>query len=304
MPHSTSTPLTPLQTAFARDGYIVLPTPLTPTQLLSLRSAATTATDLARSGSWPHIRTLPRQFPPWPSTPPAEGIWGVQHLMHPSLPGNQTFTASYFSEGIISVVKELLSLDCENVSDEALVLELYNLLIRPTQNFALRWHRDDIPSSATPSEQLARLNKPAYHAQWNLALYDDASLIVIPGSHLRATTAEEEQLLSSDPYHPNLPNQKLVTLRAGEMVFYNNNILHRGVYDANVERMTLHGSMGHVEGGALRARNVLQHGREWIDGVDFGGIEREEERERAEGMRKRLVELGGKFRETGFAHDE
>lgn len=98
-----------------------------------------------------------------------------------------------------------------------------------------------------------------------------------------------------------MPDQLVVELKAGEMVFYNNNILHRGVYRSDVERMTLHGSMGHVDGGSLRARNVLQHGREWIEGIDLGSVEN---RERAEGMRDRLVELGGRHKDVGFAHDE
>lgn len=82
-------------------------------------------------------------------------------------------------------------------------------------------------------------------------------------------------------------------MKAGDVVFYNNNILHRGAYSKDKERMTLHGSMGHVGGSALRARNVLQHGiGEWVGEIDLSGLD-EGQRERAERMRKRLVAMGG-----------
>ncbi|OQN98418.1 hypothetical protein B0A48_15688 [Cryoendolithus antarcticus] len=219
--------------------------------------------------------------------------WGVQQLMNPDLPGSDIFTASYFSKANLEIVKSLL--DCE-VDD--LVMELYNLLVRPDADFELRWHRDDIPPTATAEEELARLSKPAYHAQWNLALYPDSSLILVPGSHRRPLTDVER---AAGPYEANIPGQIDVKLEAGEMAFYNNNIFHRGAYRSDVERMTLHGSMGHVAGGSLRARNVLQHGREWINNVD---ISRVEDRETAEGMRDRLVRLASEYEEVGYTHND
>ncbi|TVY71296.1 hypothetical protein LSUE1_G005803, partial [Lachnellula suecica] len=227
----------PYLDALNRDGFVLVPSLLTPEQLTTLRSAALETTALARSGGWPHVRTLPKQFPPWPtSPPPGTGIWGVQFLMHPSLPHSQLFTANYFSTPIVSVVKELLQ-----CSDSELVLELFNLLVRPDEDFELVWHRDDIPASATPEEELERLGKPSWHAQWNLALYDDESLIVVPGSHVRARTEKERK---AGPKEVGLPGEMRVKMRAGDVVFYNNNILHRGAYESARERMTLHGSMG------------------------------------------------------------
>ena len=188
-------------------------------------------------------------------------------------------------------------LECE---DDDLVMELFNLLVRPDRDFELRWHRDDIPSSATAEEELSRLREPAWHAQWNLALHDDSSLIVIPGSHNRSRTQVERD---ADPYEKDLPGEVKVHMKAGDVVFYDNNILHRGVYDEKKERMTLHGSVGHVKGGTGRARNVLQHGvGDWVGNVDFGFLE-EEERTRAEGMRRRLVGLAEGSGEVGFSLD-
>jgi hypothetical protein len=249
-----------------RDGFVLIPSILTPPQIATLRTASKETIDLARSGDWPWVRTLPKQFPPWniePGTNPAAGgIWGVQFLMHPKLPNSPTFIKNYFSSAIIDIVKQLL--ECK---DEDLVMELFNLLIRPDRDFELRWHRDDIEATATAEEELERLKEPAWHAQWNLSLYDD-------------------------PFAKGLPGEIKVQMQPGDVVFYNNNILHRGAYLSGKERMTLHGNMGHVGGNNLRARNVLQHGiGEWVSDIDLSVLD-ETDQKRAEGMRQRLISMG------------
>lgn len=213
--------------------------------------------------------------------------------MHPNLPAHETFTRFYFSDAVIGPTRELLQ-----CGDEDLVMELCNLLVRPDKDFELRWHRDDIPAAASAEEELERLRQPAFSAQWNLALYDDASLVVVPGSHRRARTEVERE---ADPYEKEIPGQLVVELKAGDVVFYNNNIFHRGVYDARKERMTLHGSVGHAKGASLRARNVLQHGcKDWIDKCDFGFLD-EGVRVRAEQMRERLVRMGQQHVDVGYS---
>lgn len=128
-----------LKDDFDREGYVIVPSDLSSAQLEDLRKASKNVAALARAGQWPHVRTLPRQFPPWPSDP-SRGIWGVQHLMHPDLPGHQLFTSTYFSDRIIETVRELMG----GCAEDELVLELYNLLVRPDEDFELRWHRDDV----------------------------------------------------------------------------------------------------------------------------------------------------------------
>ncbi|KAB5585669.1 phytanoyl-CoA dioxygenase [Coniochaeta sp. 2T2.1] len=260
-------PTSPLLESLNRDGFVIIPSTLTPEELATYRAAAQSTTALARAGKWPLLRTLPKQFPPWPSF--------------------------YFSDVVISPTKQLLQ-----CGDEELVMELCNLLVRPDRDFELRWHRDDIPPTASAEEEVERLSRPAYSAQWNLALYDDAGLVVVPGSHRRARTEGER---SAGPYEKHVEGQTVVQLKAGDVVFYNNNILHRGVYDATRERMTLHGSVGHVRGAAVRARNVLQHGcKDWIDRCEFEFLE-DGVRARAEGMRERLVRMGREHGDVGYS---
>ncbi|KAF2158133.1 hypothetical protein K461DRAFT_30916 [Myriangium duriaei CBS 260.36] len=287
---ASAAPNLDLKAELAEHGFVLIPSLLSQDELKTLRSATAGSTAAARNGKWPHIRTLPKQFPPWGSDPSA-GIWGVQHLLHPSQPSTEpgVYAKSYFHPGVLAAVTEILS--CKS---EDLVMELYNLLVRPDADFALRWHRDDIAASATAEEELEVLKKPITHAQWNLALYDDQSLIVVPGSHKRARTDEER---AAEPYQDHIPGMKVVGMKAGDAVFYDNNILHRGVYLADRERATLHGSMGITAGEKDRARNVLQHGvGGWVDESDFSKLEGTWQgrplREVAEGMRERLKAMG------------
>lgn len=284
-----------LRTHLDTEGYVLIPSLLESHQISTLRTACSHLHSLAEAGKWPYLRTLPKQFPPWGSDP-SVGIWGIQHLLHPDNIYSGLFATTYFSDSIIKVVRDLLS-----CTEEDLVMELYNLLITPTRDFSLRWHRDDISPSATAEEEVAALSRPAWHAQWNLALYDDESLIVVPGSHKRARSDEERAM---DPYECSVPGQRVVKLKTGDAVFYDNNILHRGVYDADVPRMTLHGSIGHVAGEGARARNVLQHGvGEWVRRCEFSGLQ-EEDRGRAKGMRERLLETGGANENVGFSQSD
>jgi EEF1A N-terminal glycine/lysine methyltransferase len=275
-----------------RDGFVVVKAILTPDALSALRDCSSIVVENARCGKWPHVRVLGKQFPPWESTT-EHGIWGVQHLMNPDMPGNAQFAEVYFSEEVLGISKQLLQCD-----DDDLVMELFNMLIRPESDFELRWHRDDIPPEATDEEEMERLREPPWHAQYNLALWHDDSLIVVPGSHLRPRTQTER---SADPLEKDLAGQLIVELEPGDIVFYNNNILHRGAYRSSKERMTLHGSVGHVKGNKLRARNVLQHGiGSWVDQCDFTTLG-ETQGARAEAMRQRLVKMGSDGSEVGYS---
>ncbi|EGS19825.1 uncharacterized protein CTHT_0043100 [Thermochaetoides thermophila DSM 1495] len=243
----------PHLTSLLTKGYTLLPSLLSPSQLLALRAAASKLTTLARQGKWPHVRTLGKQFPPWDSALVARGergIWGVQHLLHPELPLSQeeergVFVGVYFDSRVLGVVQEVTG-----AQEGDLVMELMNMLVHPEgegirplkgggEGFELRWHRDDIPWTVGPEEEQALLDRQRVtvsiggeertvynHAQWNIALYDDESLVVVPGSHLRSRTEVER---NADPYEPNLPGMEVVKLKAGDAVFYDSNILHRGV---------------------------------------------------------------------------
>jgi hypothetical protein len=282
--------------ALQRDGFVIIPSLLPYHLLVALQAASKYTTERSRAGKWPSVRTVPKQYPPWKSFQPGDNIWGVQHLLHPDMWVRDVFAEVYFSDAVLDVVKDLLG----GVGDEELVMELFNLLVSPAENvdFELQWHRDDIRPDVTieDEEKLLREKAPEgrqLHAQYNIALFEDKSLIVVPGSHRRVRTAKER---NADPYEKDMPGQIFVTLKPGDAVFYDSNILHRGMYEGidtskELGRMTLHGSVGLAGHGNERARQVLQHAvGEWVDRAQFS-MEDGKGR-RAEAMRKKLVEMG------------
>ncbi|WPH00707.1 Hypothetical protein R9X50_00353700 [Acrodontium crateriforme] len=288
-----------LRASLAKDGFVRIPAAIPADRLEKFREAATEATRLARAGQWPYIRTVGKQFPPWNVEDRDKGVWGVQHLMHPDMPAHlrKTFAESYFDDEVVQCVRDLLQ-----APEDTLVMELYNMLVRPEYDYALRWHRDDIPPTVSPEEELERLQHPMKHAQWNLSLWNDSSLIVVPGSHKRARTEEER---AADPFAAHLPNMLIVEMQPGDIVFYNNNILHRGVYDHTAERMTLHGTIGLTGKDDARARNILQHGiGSWASKSTFAGLGMDPHLEaRAEAMQKRLIAMGS-GENVGFSQDD
>jgi hypothetical protein len=293
---------TPYLDALERDGYVVVSNLLDRHMLLGQKAASKYLTDRARQGKWPYIRTVGKQYPPWPKWEPGDShnIWGVQHLLHPDMGVRDTFAELYFSDEVLGVVKELVGLNDDPNADDKLVMELFNLLVSPSnkEDFELRWPRDDVKPDVTAEEEERQLAEKSpgghqLHAQYNIALFEDASLIVIPGSHKRARTEQER---NADPYEANLPGQLIVELEPGDAVFYNSNILHRGTYKGieygkELGRMTLHGSVGLAGHGNERARQVLQHAvGQWVDRAEFS-IEGAKG-QRAEAMRKRLMAMG------------
>jgi Phytanoyl-CoA dioxygenase (PhyH) len=294
---------TPHLDALQRDGFVVIPNLLDKHMLLGQKAACKYLTDGARQGRWPFVRTVPKQYPPWPKWEKGDhhNIWGVQHLLHPDMTVRDTFAELYFSDAVLDVVKELVGLKNDEKADDKLVMELFNLLVSPAekQDFELCWHRDDVRPDVTPEEEDRQLKEKSpggaqLHAQYNIALFDDASLIVVPGSHRRIRTEVER---NADPFEPNMPGQLVVKLKHGDAVFYDSNILHRGSYKgidtkSELGRMTLHGSVGLAGHGTERARQVLQHAvGEYVDRAEFPEMEGPK-RERAEAMRRRLVAMG------------
>lgn len=103
------------------------------------------------------------------------------------------------------------------------------------------WHRDIHPFDMAPLDGLQediRMNGPCY-LQWNIALYDDAFLHVVPGSHLRRNSREESKIERSMGLVA-LPGYMKVDLKAGDGVLYINNILHAASDSESDKRRTLH----------------------------------------------------------------
>lgn len=94
-----------------------------------------------------------------------------------------------------------------------------------------------------------------------------------------------------------MPGVVQLTLQPGETVFYNSNILHCATYSSAERRATLHASMGSVKGESTRARNVLQHGLNWMKEDTF----REGLTEKGKAMLDRLVTMQEKAVDVGYS---
>ncbi|EFP87088.1 hypothetical protein PGT21_013012 [Puccinia graminis f. sp. tritici] len=226
-------------------------------QLQELRNAADVVVERTRNQQWPYKRTVGKQFPPWKDESP--DVWGVQHIMHPAL-GQPAFAAFYFSAPMVELTGHLSDMS----PDEHTIAGLHNLLLEPLDHhFALSWHRDTIKSTVDEEEERQKLSSKAKYGgvQWNLALYQDECLFVVPGSHLRTRTPMERQITTQATKDDGgkMPNEICAALAPGEAVFYDPEILHRGTYDPRSKRRTLHGA--HLDGRAdiSRAAGFLQH---------------------------------------------
>ncbi|KIM64483.1 hypothetical protein SCLCIDRAFT_115195 [Scleroderma citrinum Foug A] len=263
---------------YGTRGYVIVPGLIPPELFTTLKEACERVVSKTRSGAWPYRRTVGRQFPPFDNE--HQDSWGVQHIMHPDL-GELIFAEWYTCAELTGVVRELLS--CR---EDDLQMELLNMLINPLNNdFALRWHRDDVREDATTEEEEDAL------AAWThgVALCEDSCLYIVPGSHKLPRTDEQRALsvTRDPPENPlDMPGAIQVTLQPGETLFYNSNILHCARYDSKRQRCTLHGCMGDIRGGSVRARNVLQHGLEWMKEARFVS----QLSERGQGMLRRMQE--------------
>lgn len=91
------------------------------------------------------------------------------------------------------------------------------------------WHRDVIQ---IPEEEIYSPSRFHNNVQVNLPLYDDSTLWVVPGSHSRPNSKEENiSFRGSKHYAPlgtDMPGGVNVVIRPGQAVLYNNNLIHRG----------------------------------------------------------------------------
>ncbi len=239
---------------FKEQGYIILNNAAPEHLLVPLREATDRVTRKARKGTWTHIRRARET-----------DIWGVSHLLHPDL--DEPVFAQYIASPIvIHVVGDLLGLTPEQHPQE-LQLELVNMLVNPAQaDHEIAWHRDLIRKDLPPEEELTELKKLKHGVQWNTALYNETCLYIVPGSHRRPKTPEERHIVFNHPQDP-LPGQFPVTLEAGQGVYYDANLLHRGIYPKAMRRETLHCCMGAVAGAAQRSH--IYTGLAWMDHPAF-----------------------------------
>ncbi|MBT5874741.1 MAG: hypothetical protein HOH43_15090 [Candidatus Latescibacteria bacterium] len=236
-------------------GFLIIDDAVALNLVEPLRQASNRLVTKTREGTWPHKRDA------------GDGdIWGVGHLLHPDV--CETVFAEYIASSmVIDVVADLLSVSGAP-EDTPLQLELVNMLVNPaTTDHQIGWHRDLVSVEQSSQDELTALLGARHGIQWNAALYEDACLQIVPGSHRRASTQTERATVQHRPMEA-LQDQLVVRLDPGQGVYYNANLLHRGVYPRATVRRTLHACMGTMEGS--ESREDLYRWLSWMTDASFG----------------------------------
>jgi ectoine hydroxylase-related dioxygenase (phytanoyl-CoA dioxygenase family) len=159
------------------------------------------------------------------------------HLLTKS--GTGSIHHAFYNQMILKVVEEI-------IGPNLIINNASILAANAGTSYSLGWHRDIIQ---IPQEEIEDwlFSKERFHnsVQINLPLVDENSLWIVPRSHNRPNTPEEnEAFQGSKHYAPvgvEMPGGMPVRLKAGQAVIYNNNLIHRGYTKTmEVPRRTLH----------------------------------------------------------------
>ena len=224
---------------FLEQGYIILREVIPQDELERLRRS--------------HEILVERQRAVWarergPNDPPG-GVWksGAQPRLSVGTMGaehdEQTAGAIEFwtHENIQGASSELLA------EADVPVTEML-LMCNPVRDRGpAAWHRDFYPPLNAPLQAYADdiLETGPRYVQWNLALYDDDVLYVVPGSHIRPNTDEENESIRRNPRAP-VPGCMQTHLAAGDGVAYILPILHWGSNYSTKRRRTMHGGFARL----------------------------------------------------------
>lgn len=160
-----------------------------------------------------------------------------------------------FHENILGVSRQIMQ--CEDI-----VPTQFGMFCNPRRDHGpADWHRDIRPPAHGNVECYIAdyLANPPHYTQWNIALYDDDVFWLIPGSHMRFNTEQENKQLSHCEHEPVVGGCP-IDLKAGDGVVYLTPILHWGSNYSTRLRRTLQFSYRGYNNGSLTGAYVLH----WI----------------------------------------
>jgi hypothetical protein len=220
---------------FLEEGYLVVPEVVPSGRLEAVRAAYEILVERQRQ-IWASERK--------PDDPPG-GAWETSaqpRLVLSRPPGDQIDARSaaavevWLGKRAQGVSEQLLAVD------DAAVTEMM-LMCNPVRDHGpALWHRDMYPPYCAPLQAYVDdiLETGPRYIQWNISLYDDDVLWVVPGSHARLNTQEEDEQLIKDRSVP-LPGGVQTHLKAGDGVVYILPIMHWGSNYRNRKRRCIHG---------------------------------------------------------------
>ena len=212
------------------DGYLIIPDCVPPDRLGELRNSFEVLVERQKE-IWARERG--------PHDPPG-GQWEIA-------PQPRVTFGPLIDEETANTVEFCLHENTLGVSRQVMrspetILKYITIMCSPVRDHGPSgWHRDiepyrDGPLSGLQADMAAN---GVGTVQWNIALYDDDVLWIVPGSHRRRNTDAENRTLLESNRQP-LPNSMPVELKAGEGVVYSNAILHWGSNYSSKLRRTIH----------------------------------------------------------------
>ena len=224
------------RTQFMEEGYLVVREVIPPEELDALRGSYELMVSRQRE-IWSRERS--------PNEPPG-GVWETS--AQPRLLLGRDPLAGHVDEKTASAIEIWAHENMQGVSSELLgaedagVTEMMLMCSPVRDRGPATWHRDHHPIDTAPLQGYIDdiVETGPRYVQWNLSLYDDNVLWVLPGSHLRVNSETENEQLLADPKVP-LPGAVQTHLNAGDGVVYILPILHWGSNYSKKMRRTIHG---------------------------------------------------------------
>lgn len=174
--------------------------------------------------------------------------WGCNALLHPEL-YEPEFTEHITHPRLLAALRAILG-------PELRVAGLKAIWSDPGMEYDLIWHRDGPDEVYTPDGSQA-------HIQFNTALYPDQSFRLVPGSHRRPLTPEE-QAQARTGVGP-LPGELVAAIEPGDALFMHSHAFHRGKSERGVLRRTFHTILAQADKPSPAA-DVEKH-RQWYQAL-------------------------------------
>lgn len=217
-----------------RDGYFVLRNVLDPTTLGALREACEHALAQWRVESTPDNQ--PGGFCHGPSA------WVMLHLNHIRYYKNRHELLGR----VLNAIATPVAIDAiTQIFEEPPAFMQANYYIDPPEiasDRGGRWHRDceffaygkkDVERAMLLAEA-----QPPRELHMHIPLVPTAATGVVPGSHNRWDTPEEEYARAATPYSY-MPGGIRLPMTPGDIGFFHVNSIHRGYYEVGVPRRTI-----------------------------------------------------------------
>ena len=216
---------------FFRDGFLIIRNCVPPDQLDQLRDSFEVLVERQKA-IWASDRA--------PDDPPG-GAWEISG--QPRLSGYERLIDAATADTVEICLHENTMGVCKQLmrAAEAGAQNKMFMCSPVSDHGPASWHRDIHPVDQAPLRglQMDLLENAPGYLQWNIPLYDDSVLWVVPGSHRRGNTEAENNQLSEDSRVP-LPNSIPVEMNAGDGVVYTNTIFHWGSNYSTKLRRTIH----------------------------------------------------------------